>query len=510
MTRRIFALFICIAVLSTLIPTTSVAADEQNLYKFNFNEESALGELFSSGKSVSLEWVNASGIGHDDNTALRVVHTEGSTYISTENAVILNLPEPLPAGGVYRIVAWVYAPSDENQNKSTLTGSGFVLNDDYAGQQGTSKFPPMFGSLPLDEWKAIDVTLPLQTSPISRLDFRIVINDEPNHPDVWYWDNIEIYQIGELEEVVVTEENPVTDLGYPLITRNKHETYDGFDYELWSQRSTDPVTMILTGGGTYQCTWDAENILFRTGKKLGSTTTYQEFGNISLEYAADYNITSGDVSYLCMYGWTLDPMIEFYIVENYGNYKPPGGVGFLGTYELDGSTYEVYTDTRVEKPSIHGTKTFEQYFSVRTNKRSEGTMSISEHFKEWENMGLDMSGVMYEVSLCVEGYNSSGNANVYKHLLTVGDDVYGELTELSHEIENNEEDFKASGDVITDEAVVTNEAAIIDEADQSVVPASAYVEDHDANGYDFIIIIVLAIIAVGAGIIIFVRKRGRK
>ncbi len=226
-----------------------------------------------------------------------------------------------------------------------------------------------------------------------------------------------------------SEQSPVTNSGNPVITANKIGSYDGFDYELWTQNSSDPVSMTLTGGGTFKCNWDAENVLFRTGKKLGSTKTYMEYGNISMEYAAEHTITRGDVNYLCMYGWTEDPLIEFYIIENHGNYKPPGGVGFQGTYELDGSTYEVYVDTRVEQPSIQGTKTFKQYFSVRTDKRTEGTISISEHFKEWDKMGLDMSGKMYEIALCVEGYKSSGNVKVSKHILKVGDSVYGSVSD---------------------------------------------------------------------------------
>lgn len=203
---------------------------------------------------------------------------------------------------------------------------------------------------------------------------------------------------------------------------------DGFDCELWSQKGNDG-TMVLTGAGNFECSWDAFNILFRTGTKLGSTKTYEDYGTVIMDYGAEHNITRGDASYLCMYGWTENPMIEFYIVENHGTYKPPGGVGFQGTYEADGSEYEVYINTRVQQPSIHGTKTFEQYFAVRVDKRTEGTITISEHFKEWDKLGLDMSGTMFEVSLCMEGYNSAGNANIYSHRLTIGEDVYGYVTE---------------------------------------------------------------------------------
>jgi len=71
----------------------------------------------------------------------------------------------------------------------------------------------------------------------------------------------------------------------------------------------------------------------------------------------------------------------------------------------------VYVTTRVNQPSIDGTATFQQYWSVRTSKRTSGTISVSEHFRQWERMGMQM-GKMYEVALTVEGYQSSGSANV--------------------------------------------------------------------------------------------------
>lgn len=249
-------------------------------------------------------------------------------------------------------------------------------------------------------------------------DFITIYVESSTSDGEYYVDDFSYSVSGSGEDVKAWD--PATD---PL-TKNKKGEYDGFDYEYWSQ-NRDQGSMMLTGGGTFTCEWDGLNLLFRTGKRLGSTMSYKEYGNVTIEYAAEHHINKGDVSYLCVYGWTEDPMIEFYVVDNYGNYKPPGGTGYKGTITVDGGTYEVYEATRVEQPSIQGTKTFQQYFSVRVDKRVEGTITLSDHFKAWEELGLDVSGKMYEISLCVEGYSSSGNAKVTKHVLTVGDDVYG-------------------------------------------------------------------------------------
>ena len=211
----------------------------------------------------------------------------------------------------------------------------------------------------------------------------------------------------------------------PVYTSNIIDTYGDFDFELWSQ-NVDDVSMTLTGGGTFMCEWtDAFNVLFRMGRKLGSVNTYREYGEIFFNYAAEHNIIRGDVSYLCVYGWTEDPLIEFYVIENHGRYKPPGREGYVGRIEVDDGVYEVFEATRTQQPSIQGTRTFQQYFSVRLNRRTEGTISLHEHFMAWEELGLDMSGKMFEVAFCVEGYNGTGNANVYRNIMTIGDSVYG-------------------------------------------------------------------------------------
>ena len=104
------------------------------------------------------------------------------------------------------------------------------------------------------------------------------------------------------------------------LTNNATGTYQGYDYEYWKDRGNG--TMTLTGGGTFTCSWNnINNILFRTGKKLGSQKTYQEYGNIYIEYACDYRPNGN--SYLSVYGWTQGPLVEYYIIESYGTWKPP-------------------------------------------------------------------------------------------------------------------------------------------------------------------------------------------
>jgi hypothetical protein len=208
------------------------------------------------------------------------------------------------------------------------------------------------------------------------------------------------------------------------ITSNRTGTYDGYDYEYWMDGGSG--TMTLTGGGSFTCTYNASsnlNVLMRTGKKFDSTKNHSQIGNISMEYECDYSPGSG-AAYLCVYGWSKAnasqniPLVEYYIVEAWGEWRPPGATS-KGTVSIDGGTYDIYETIRENMPSIEGNTTFKQYWSVRTSKKTQGTISVSKHFEAWEAQGMKM-GNLYEVALCIEGYNSTGTANVKKNILTIG------------------------------------------------------------------------------------------
>lgn len=199
-----------------------------------------------------------------------------------------------------------------------------------------------------------------------------------------------------------------------VITENRLGTRDGYDYELWKDYGT--TEMILGEAGTFTCNWSGiNNALFRSGKKFDCTQSWQEVGTITLDYSAEYCPVGN--SYLCVYGWTREPLVEYYVVQSWGTWRPPGAAA-IATVEIGDSTYDIYETQRVNQPSIDGTQTFPQYWSVRKGKRTEDKICLTDHFRVWEALGLEL-GKLYEVALTVEGYQSSGTAKIYRNELSI-------------------------------------------------------------------------------------------
>jgi len=273
------------------------------------------------------------------------------------------------------------------------------------------------------------------------------------------------------------------------------EEFRPFDFEFWSQDSGEGQ-MQLTGPGTFFCNWtNAHNILFRSGKKLGNVMSYTEYGDIIIDYRASHYIQEGSVSYLTAYGWTVDPLMEWYVVEKHGDYKPGSGGEMHDRVEIDGALYEIWTDWRVNQPSIQGTQTFLQIFSIRVDHRTEGVITISDHFKAWEELGLDVGGPLYEVSMCIEGFRSTGSGSISKLHMTIG----------------NEKFIGEPFDAPEDPSTPTPAPAPAPDPEPATTPEPINMPPDEPGGARFpvwaIILIIGGVIAVVFVIVLFIKKK---
>jgi len=117
------------------------------------------------------------------------------------------------------------------------------------------------------------------------------------------------------------------------------------------------------------------------------------------------------------YGWTRNPMIEYYVLDNWLNHRSTPGTR-LGTFTSDGGTYEVW---RVNRNGHHigGQGPFIQLKSVRTGTRPIGqnhTITFPNHVSAWQRMGQNLGSTMDYQAYIVEGWESigSGNATVWQ------------------------------------------------------------------------------------------------
>jgi endo-1,4-beta-xylanase len=191
------------------------------------------------------------------------------------------------------------------------------------------------------------------------------------------------------------------------ICNNGTGTHNGFFYSFY--RSSGSGCMTLGANGNYSTSYSlggSGNLVAGKGWATGSTSRRVGYN------AGVFN--AGSNSYLTLYGWSTNPLVEYYVVDSWGGFMPPGGAALLGTVSSDGGTYNIYRTQRVNQPSIIGNATFYQFWSVRTSKRQQGvnnTITFANHVNAWRSRGLNLGTMNYQI-LATEGFGSNGSSNV--------------------------------------------------------------------------------------------------
>jgi endo-1,4-beta-xylanase len=135
----------------------------------------------------------------------------------------------------------------------------------------------------------------------------------------------------------------------------------------------------------------------------------------TIRYSGNYQPNGN--SYLAVYGWTRNPLIEYYIVESYGSYNPSSAATSRGSVYCDGANYNILQTTRYSQPSIDGTQTFQQFWSVRSPKKNpggyiSGTVTTSCHFNAWRSKNMNLGNSWNYQIVATEGYQSSGTSTI--------------------------------------------------------------------------------------------------
>ena len=166
------------------------------------------------------------------------------------------------------------------------------------------------------------------------------------------------------------------------------------------------------GNINYQASNDGYSVTFSNAGDFVVGKGWKTGKARNITFTGSTQQTSGTVL-VSVYGWTKNPLIEYYVQEYTSNGAGSAQGQKLGSFTADGSTYDVWKHQQVNQPSISGTSTFWQYISNRVSKRpGSGTVNMQAHFDQWKKLGLNLGSHDYQV-LATEGWGNAGGNSKY-------------------------------------------------------------------------------------------------
>ena len=283
---------------------------------------------------------------------------------------------------------------------------------------------------------------------------------------------------------------------------NETGTAGGYTYNLWNQNGTGDVEFTPEADGKLDLKFSpVESIMLAKGTKFESQYKWSRYGKIAANYDIDYSIIDfrpeeGFVNHsalLGIYGWTLrptteydteNPKTEYYVVEGWYKWRPPGSDTLLETVEIDGKLYDIYVTHTITMGGIIGTDNgWQQFWSIRRDSEIDespgsmsGTVTLSEHFKVWEKYGFDPDAKLCDTSVNAEVYRCSGQITMNKgcEILTEYTNEQLAKTEPAEPaVTDSKPEITASEDTVTPEItdVPETEPAVTDPAAPEKDPA---------------------------------------
>ena len=243
-------------------------------------------------------------------------------------------------------------------------------------------------------------------------------------------------------------------------------------------------SMTYYSNGTFQATWSgAGDYLARVGFQYNNNYVK----HTTKSYAVDYKYTktskNASYGYIGVYGWTRNPDVEYYIVDDWYSKPNEQFIGpKFGELNVDGGTYTIHAFVRDKEYSKLGQSTFLQIFSVRTEPRQCGHINISAHFKKWdelfkgqtENLPTSKHGRMdYTVGF--------GDLMEVMLMSEAGGDATGSIDYTYFNMVDN-----AEGSTVTS-STSTNPASSAAQSLASVgsIPGTIEIEDYQNSGGEF-------------------------
>jgi endo-1,4-beta-xylanase len=179
-------------------------------------------------------------------------------------------------------------------------------------------------------------------------------------------------------------------------------TNGGNYYQMWTA-GTGSACIALNSPTSYSATWSGVgDFVAGVGWNPGSNHTISFSSSLS---------ASGGTTLVSLYGWSTNPLVEYYVEENYSGSPNTAGT-YMGQMTSDGGTYNIYEHQQVNQPSIQGTTTFEQYLAIRTSPTSSGTITTQNFFNAWASHGMNLGTLNYQILATEAWGGGSGNDSV--------------------------------------------------------------------------------------------------
>ena len=219
----------------------------------------------------------------------------------------------------------------------------------------------------------------------------------------------------ENEEITFSSSDIIESPGIVLGEDRTDGNNGGYFWTVYKEGGQAEITFPSANqwAGNFQITYsNNKDIVGGKGWRTGSGRTI------------NYNVGSawGSRDFIGVYGWTQTPLIEYYICEfDYGI----NGSDYVNSKTINGKKYDFWTNVRVNKPSILGTKTFYQYIDRygAASTGQNGAVNVQAHLNNWNQNGPhknqwgNMRNFDYQVfALEAFNYKSGGmNATIWKN-----------------------------------------------------------------------------------------------
>ncbi len=196
---------------------------------------------------------------------------------------------------------------------------------------------------------------------------------------------------------------------------NTQGSAGGLSWSLWSNAINGNSCITTFNAKAFSARWNnSGDFLARVGLEFSSPKPYTQFGTISAQFSYTKTGTGGGYSYIGIYGWSNNPCVEYYIVEDSYNNFPFNAYNATqkGTASIDGENYKLFSNNTNGSGGSRcsGVTTWQQFWSIRQKARQCGTISITKHFDAWAAAGMTL-GNMLEAKILVEVGGGVGSIN---------------------------------------------------------------------------------------------------